>query len=92
MIQTKGQNLLTITVSGDEIYEIKYNSGCTMNIINNTDGTLIVAEHRDYADDGVAANCLRLQAGDYYNRLNIQHGAVYLMPAASGEIMVVETR
>ena len=90
MTTINGNRIMTVSVNSDETYAIKYNGIFMVNIINNTDGTLTVSETENYHDDGASANCLRLDAGMYFNRLRMQFGTLYITSERSGDVIITE--
>ncbi|MCH5211605.1 MAG: hypothetical protein J1G06_01180 [Oscillospiraceae bacterium] len=88
----KGTNLITINAQARETYCIQYESGYSVNILNQTDGIISVAPKASYAENDTSSECMKLtEDAFYYDFCSRLDKNLYITSGGDGYISVIRT-
>ena len=88
----KGSNLITINTEAGETYCIQYESGYSVNILNQTDGVISVSTKENYTENETSAECMKLtEDAFYYNFRSRLSDSLYITSDGEGYTTVIRT-
>lgn len=77
---------LTITVTANEVYHIKYSRGTSTDIYNDTDDNILISHKNEFTGD----EHLTISSGSGYNGFGVKNTYdVYVKSKSGGEISLV---
>lgn len=95
MTTIKGSNILTLKVTANNVYHIKYDKISTLSIINYTEGSILISETNDFELIDNVGKYLIITDGNSYNDYIFYKSSpadVYIKTKTDGEICLVVKR
>lgn len=84
MTKTEGHELLTLELTAGEVYEIVYDPGARVDILNISESTVTAAYTADFS-----GGYIEIPPGAFYNSLALPDDELYLKSDLGGKVTIV---